>query len=92
MSADAAVLYSYNQRQRHAFIALNFSFLVSPALLGGGGGGVFHKYVQQQYFLHAHSMSVDVLEVAGLPQQQHSISIPPRPRPNTLTLSCTLPC
>ncbi len=53
-------------------------------------------YVQQQYFLHACSSMLWMywqkqVSVLALPQQQqHSRSIPPRP--NTLTLSCTLPC
>ncbi len=55
-----------------------------------------YSYVQQQYFLHAHSSMLwmywqwQVSVLALTQQMQRSRSIPPRP--NTLTLSGTLPC
>ncbi len=61
---------------------------------------LFMLYVQQQYSLHAHSSihvlvyehpAVDVLAVAK-PRYLLCRSSRSIPRPNTLTLSCILPC
>ncbi len=55
------------------------------------GGYSYVLYVQQQYFLHAHSSMLWMYWQQQVSvYQQHSRSIPPRL--NTLTLSCTLPC